>query len=404
MIDDEDQFYDTRDDLSSCSSDDYSFSDGRGIGDSPFLRYDLWRGDLQSVHERRLNFKRWMGLDYSDNKSMMAEELPHPSPNASATPVDPITGSRGALLTTSGVAEGLPSNHNSILNSLPNDASSSIENGAVMENFSCMIKNLDDGTQYIVDELGEDGTLTRVRVVGSNQFIPLEEFQRNIGPSPLVQRLLRRDIGNTRSLGVAKKKMKRNWLSKLSSVACVVDNHLKDQVDGKLFDSIDGTGIQKVRVHSYKKQFKELSFLYSEHEFQAHTGAILTMKFSLDGRYLATGGEDGIVCVWKVVEDEISSELDILANDPSCIYFKMNNFSCLAPLDADKEKLGKTEKYRRSSDSTCVILPPKIFRILERPLHEFHGHSGDILDISWSKRGVSISNKQNLVFYVEHHL
>ncbi|RDX62531.1 SPAC3H5.08c, partial [Mucuna pruriens] len=95
---------------------------------------------------------------------------------------------------------------------------------------------------------------------------------------------------------------------------------------------------------------------------------------------------------YSVVEDERSSELDILDNDPSNIYFKINNFSCVTPLDVDKEKLGKTEKLKRSSDATCVIVPPKTFRISAKPLHEFQGHSGDILDLAWSKRGFLLSS------------
>jgi WD40 repeat protein len=80
--------------------------------------------------------------------------------------------------------------------------------------------------------------------------------------------------------------------------------------------------IHRVRVHPHKKRVKELSSLYTEQEFKAHKGVILTMKFSLDGKYLASVGEDGIVRVWQVVENERSNELNILDNDPSNIYFK----------------------------------------------------------------------------------
>lgn len=73
----------------------------------------------------------------------------------------------------------------------------------------------------------------------------------------------------------------------------------------------------------------------------------------------------------------------------------MNQFTgCVAPLDVDKDKLVKTEKLRKSSASTCVIIPPKTFRILVKPLHEFQGHSDDILDLAWSKSGVSFLQKQ----------
>ena len=113
------------------------------------------------------------------------------------------------------------------------------------------------------------------------------------------------------------------------------------------------------------------------------------MKFSPNKQYLASAGKDGIVQLWYVVEDERSNELDILEIDPSCLYFTVNHLSELKPLFADKEKMCKVSSPRKSSDTACVVFPPKVFRILEKPLHEFRGHSGDILDLSWSRNNVS---------------
>ncbi|KAJ1408179.1 WD40/YVTN repeat-like-containing domain superfamily [Sesbania bispinosa] len=331
MGEDEDQFYDTRDELCSVSDggSDCSELDESSSGGGYVTRYHVWAKTLESVHQRRLNFLRWMGLE-SDGNSMEGEELEDPSCGCG---VDRVTATSGAVLRTLDSVEGLPSTSDQIvLDSLSNEASNSLENNGVTENLACMIKNLDDGTQYIVDRVGQDGTLNQLRVLGLDE------------------------------------------------------TYCKD------CNSVDGTGIQRVRVHPHSKRFKELSSLYTEQEFKAHKGVILTMKFSLDGKYLASGGEDGIVRVWKVIENERPNELDTLDNDPSNIYFKMNNFSCVVPLDVDKEKLIKTEKLRRSSDATCVIIPPKTFRILEKPLHEFHGHSDDILDLAWSKRGFLLSS------------
>jgi hypothetical protein len=321
-----------------------------------------------------------MGLEYDEN-SIDGDEFGEDS-------------SRGVDRITSTSGEGLRIVNQIVLDSLSNEATS----GDGTENLTCMIKNLDDGTQYVVDKLDQDGTLNTLRVLGSNQLISLDEFHKNIGPSSFVRRHLQRDAESTRLLSVAKKKMKKGWLSKLDSIACFYHNQEFDETCcNKDLDS----RIHKVRVQPHKKRIKELSSLYAEQEFKAHKGVILTMKFSLDGKYLASGGEDGIVRVWKVVEDERSNELNILDNDPSNIYFKMNQFTgCVAPLDVDKEKLVKTEKLKRSSASTCVVIPPKTFRILAKPLHEFQGHNDDILDLAWSKSGVSFLQKQViLIFY-----
>ncbi|XP_019422903.1 PREDICTED: WD repeat-containing protein 44-like [Lupinus angustifolius] len=388
MEEGDDQFYDTRDEFCSVSYVDSDFSEVKesSFGSNGYAtRYQVWTNNIESVHQRRLNFVRWIGLESdSDVNSMNGDEdLTDP-----CCGVDRITASSGAVLGNSGVVDG---SSQIVLDSLSNEAAI-IENRRVEENFACMIKNLDDGTQYVVDKLGQDGMLSTLRVVGSNQLISLEEFQRNIVQTPLVWRHLQRNAENPRFLGDVKKKTTRVWLKKLRSVACVVNDQGLDETNDEDFGSVDRSGIQRVRVYSYKKQIKELTSLHTEQEFKAHKGVILTMKFSLDGKYLASGGKDSIVRVWKVVEDERSSKLDIRDNDPSSTYFKMNSFSCLVPVDVDKEKLIKTDNLKRSSGSTCVIIPPKTFRISEKPLHEFCGHSDDILDIAWSKSGFVLSS------------
>ncbi|KAG0502802.1 hypothetical protein HPP92_002874 [Vanilla planifolia] len=118
--------------------------------------------------------------------------------------------------------------------------------------------------------------------------------------------------------------------------------------------------------------------------FQAHQGAILTMKFSPDGEYLATGGEDGVVRIWQVLECARSSEDEISHDDPSCIYFWVSHLSELELLHVDKAKKISSKNWRRTPDSACVVVPPEVFHIAEKPLCEFHGHKGDVLDLAWS--------------------
>ncbi|CAI9271172.1 unnamed protein product [Lactuca saligna] len=62
-----------------------------------------------------------------------------------------------------------------------------------------------------------------------------------------------------------------------------------------------------------------------------------------------------------------------------------NHLSELAPVN--KEKSRKIKGFRKSSEVAFVILAPKVFKILEKPVHEFHGHGGEILSLSWSRKG-----------------
>ena len=152
---------------------------------------------------------------------------------------------------------------------------------------------------------------------------------------------------------------------------------------------------RRVKVKQVNKRSKELSALYTGQEIKAHEGYITTMKFSPDGKFLSSAGEDGVVKVWRVgEEDRWSNEVDAPELDPSCLYFTVNHGSSdVKPLSLfDKERSGNGRHVavmKRTSESACVVFPPKVFRISEKPLHEFRGHTGEVLDLSWSKNNVS---------------
>ncbi|KAL0291358.1 UNVERIFIED_CONTAM: WD repeat-containing protein 44 [Sesamum angustifolium] len=387
----EDQFFDTREDISSVSDLDSDCSEGclsPGLGDGA-LAYEFWMKKPEGVDERRNKFLKWMGLCSDCHKidGDKEEDLCHEDKKRG---IDRLKDDEEAVLANLDCEPKFFSSR-----SLPSFRSHEtvdlMEDVAAEENLAWKIKNLDNGTEFVMDEVAEDGTLTTLREVGSDRMISLDEFQRTLGSSALVRQLLRKDPMGFNMVD-SKKKVKSSWLQRFSAVT-----HIADRTKALLEKTNEtnpktGSATRRVRVHVTKKHSKELSSLYTGQEFPAHEGSILTMKFSPDGKYLASAGVDGVVRIWKVLEEDIVNKFNGQDIDPSCLYFSLNHSSKLAPLDVAKDKTSQEKSMRRSSDSACVVLPPKVFQLSEKPLHEFHGHMGEVLALSWSKNGHLLSS------------
>ncbi|CAN1250885.1 WD repeat-containing protein YMR102C [Linum perenne] len=350
LSEEEFRFFDAADDIASTSSDARS----EGAPNSP--HYDLWVDVPKSVEERRNSFLKWMEVGSS-------------GPNANGEfmeggGVNRVMESSGAVLRNA-CFEGDLCSRRSLSSSLLEESGSREE--------------------FVGRDGNSGGEMTTANVGDSFQHKSAWESSNVSGSSsPSIQQQLNNEQPSN-GMSSTSKTGKRRWLSRLRSMACVVDGRTNaERLDHAVDDSLLYR-VCRVKVRQSGKRIKELSALYSGQDIQAHRGSILAMKFSPDGHYLASAGEDGIVRVWQVLEDDRSIERDIPQIDPSCVYFTVNNLSELKPLISNREKTAKLRSMKKTSDSSCVIFPPKVFRIMEEPLHEFLGHGGDILDISWSK-------------------
>lgn len=387
------QFFDTREEVSDLGSDcsgDCSSTSALGDDVSDILGFEVWSKNLGSVDERRHKFLKWMGIGL-DQHSVARDELRDISCEETEIQIDRVIDNSGAVLRTPDFEDGLSSSPSS-RSCRSNEAVELVEDGALEENSLSKVQNFNDGIEFVVDKHCCDGMLSRLREMGSNGLDSNEEIQRTLGSSPLVQKFLRREDEVPNKSVDMKKKVKRGWLRRLGVVACIADGQGDVGLEPPDYNSTVGARFQRVQVHACRKRSKELSSLFAGQEFIAHEGSILTMKFSLDSRYLASAGEDGIVRVWKVIEVERLNEIDSTDIDPSNFYFTLNHLSKLSSLNVHKENTGKMKILRKSSDSACVVLPPKVFRISEKPLHEFQGHSGDVLDLSWSEKEYLLSS------------
>ncbi|KAL8141358.1 hypothetical protein V2J09_007379 [Rumex salicifolius] len=296
----------------------------------------------------------------------------------------------------------------------------------------CTIKNLDTGKEFVVNEVREDGMWNKVREVGTGRQLTIEEFEMCVGNSPIVQELMRRhnveeqakDNMDANASGNgengAKSKKKVSWFKTIKNVASSVTGHKErrgsDERDtssekggrrssSATDDSQDVTfhGPERVRVRQYGKSVKELSGLYKSQEIQAHNGSIWSMKFSLDGRYLASAGEDCVIHVWEVVKSERKGELLMERPDDSSLSLlhltngspEPNSFSPILGSPLERKRRGRSSFSRKSMSLDHIVVPDTVFGLSEKPVCSFQGHLDDVLDLSWSKSQLLLSSSMD---------
>ncbi|CAN4075871.1 unnamed protein product [Withania somnifera] len=366
----EDSFYDICTETGSLSNLGLDCSDTctRNEISERALGYEFWTQDPESVDKRRHRFLKWMGLNSNCDRSDCSDER--------RTSTNRIRDDNETVLANSDAEGSFFSGRSS--QSLESNEALQLEKDAEEDPMYWKIRNLDNGSEFVADEVGQDGMLSRLREVGTNKILTIEEFMRTLGSSALVQQLLHRDIKGFSTVNTKTKV--RSLLQKLT----VGTRHkVKTKPEA---------GTQRVQVQTSKKESKELSSLYTGQEFLAHEGSIITMKFSPCGQYLASAGKDGTVRIWRVIEDEMSKNFNVQDIDPSCLYFSLNHLSKLVSLNDSRDKINGMKMMRKSSESACVVLPPKLFRIMEKPVHEFRAHTGEVLALSWSKNGYLLSS------------
>nr|PNR44031.1 hypothetical protein PHYPA_016414 [Physcomitrium patens] len=170
----------------------------------------------------------------------------------------------------------------------------------------------------------------------------------------------------------------------------------------------------KVKVRLRQKSSRDLSDLHLTQEILAHQGAIWTMKFSPDGRYLASAGQDRVIHVWEVVDSPMMAESDLWGgfgkSDRELGRMEDSLKSAKAGQDRnttknDNEgstKCGKGTSRKQKSTNLSKGPVPKLFWLSEKPMCSFKGHTEDILDLSWSQSQFLLSSSMDKTVRLWH--
>lgn len=107
------------------------------------------------------------------------------------------------------------------------------------------------------------------------------------------------------------------------------------------------------------------------------TGVIWCMKFSKNGKYVATAGQDGVIRIWEVILQRGRPRTQDSAESPTFAqtqhHDSTSNGGGLSPTDRQPDSSTMYEGY--SSD--CPVLRGQPYRV-------YQGHKQDVLELCWS--------------------
>lgn len=141
-----------------------------------------------------------------------------------------------------------------------------------------------------------------------------------------------------------------------------------------------------IRVRAHRKKQREFNRLFLAQELKPkndmttkanlHIGSTNNYstwcaRFSLDGKYMASAGADSVIRIWQVLstpEERESANMELFDEEEGGACFK-----------------GRRCRTQRNTGSSAPVFVPY-------PIREYRGHTGDILELSWSKNNFLLSS------------
>lgn len=160
-----------------------------------------------------------------------------------------------------------------------------------------------------------------------------------------------------------------------------------------------------------------------------------TLKFSTDGNYLASAGQDGVIRIWQVISgsEERESVVKAMHTDvddsmadaggsgivfPAATSFgdqlggqglskkdkRNSKISVISSSTTQGQSIGSPAVTGATSatEANIVTAWPSAPVFVNKPIHEWKGHTSDILDLSWSKNNFLISSSMDKTVRLWH--
>ncbi|XP_051132176.1 uncharacterized protein LOC127252157 isoform X2 [Andrographis paniculata] len=251
-----------------------------------------------------------------------------------------------------------------------------------------LIKDLDTGKDFIVREYNEKGLWNKLNDVETGKQLTLEEFEKSVGYSPFVKQLMRRKLSTKVTDGKAHPNiLSKSFRSSKKKGAAILKN-IKGVASGILREKdqeISKNTSVWIDANQQGKTYREFTALHMSQEIQAHQGGIWTIKFSSDGRFLASAGEDKVIHVWEV------QECDVMSAMSSDDYGSER----LSRMPSEMRKKGRENSKKEGSIPDYVKIPETVLALSEKPICTFEGHLDEVLDLSWSKNHMLLSSSMD---------
>ncbi|KAL3134692.1 hypothetical protein ABBQ32_007697 [Trebouxia sp. C0010 RCD-2024] len=134
------------------------------------------------------------------------------------------------------------------------------------------------------------------------------------------------------------------------------------------------------KVMCHRKGAKQLTNLAVVQELFAHTGVIWCMKFSKNGKYVATAGQDGVIRVWEVILQRGQPCAQDSAESPTFTQAQHHDSSNGHVFHGDAalpERQADSSTMYEGYSSDCPVLRGQPYRV-------YQGHKQDVLELCWS--------------------